>query len=162
MVKPEIKREIEELLFREAHLLDEHRFDEWLALFTNDVEYVIPLPEYVEGDVEPAGHPIIRDDKNMLALRVKKFQSGLLQAEVPMSMTTHFVTNVVVDEGRVSDELEVTSNLLIYQARKLKDESWWCGKRRDRLRRVGDNWRIARREVLLATTLLPRGITIFF
>ena len=47
MVSWEQKREIEELLYREAHLLDEHRFDEWLDLFTDDVEYVIPLREHV-------------------------------------------------------------------------------------------------------------------
>ncbi len=34
MLASDQKREIEEFLYREAHLLDEHRFDEWLALLT--------------------------------------------------------------------------------------------------------------------------------
>ena len=66
MVSWEEKKEIEEFLSREAHLLDEHRFDEWLELFTDDVEYLIPLREYVQGDVDPPGHPIAKDDKLML------------------------------------------------------------------------------------------------
>jgi hypothetical protein len=46
--------------------------------------------------------------------------------------------------------------------RKLRDEAWWAGRRRDLLRRVDGGWRIARREVLLDATVLPRGISIFF
>src|SRR5258706_9551874 len=46
MATSDEKREIEEFLYREAHLLDEHRLDEWLGLFTDDVRYLIPLREH--------------------------------------------------------------------------------------------------------------------
>ena len=158
----EQKREIEEFLSKEAHLLDEHRFDEWLALLTDDVEYIVPLREHVQGDVEPAGHPMIKDDKMMLTMRVRQHQTGLQPVEVPESMTAHLITNVVVEDGRAPDEFEVLSTFVVRQARKLRDEAWWAGRRRDRLRRVDGGWRIARREVLLDATVLPRGISIFF
>jgi 3-phenylpropionate/cinnamic acid dioxygenase small subunit len=32
-------REVEQFLYREARLLDERRFHEWLELFTDDVRY---------------------------------------------------------------------------------------------------------------------------
>src|SRR5258706_14453778 len=32
-------REIEQFFYREARLLDERRFEEWLSLFTDDVHY---------------------------------------------------------------------------------------------------------------------------
>jgi ethylbenzene dioxygenase beta subunit len=35
----ELIREVEQFLYREARLLDERRFHEWLALFTDDVRY---------------------------------------------------------------------------------------------------------------------------
>ncbi len=35
----EVIREVEQFLYREARLLDERRFDEWLELFTDDVRY---------------------------------------------------------------------------------------------------------------------------
>ena len=158
----EQKREIEEFLYREVHLLDEHRLEEWLDLFTDDAEYVVPLREHVQGDVEPAGHPIMKDDKLMLTARVRKHATGMSHVETPRSMTTHLVTNVLVEEGRSPGELEVVSNFLVRQARKLRDEAWWMGRRRDRLRRVDGRWKIARREVLLDATVLPRGISIFF
>ena len=35
----EIVREVEQFLYREARLLDDRRFHEWLELFTDDVHY---------------------------------------------------------------------------------------------------------------------------
>ena len=162
MVSWEETKEIEQFLHREAYFLDEHRFEEWLELFTDDVEYVIPLREHVQGDVAPPGHPIIQDDKTMLMARVRKHQTGLSHVETPRSMTCHLITNVLIEEGPGPDERLVMSNFVVRQARKLRDEAWWVGRRRDHLRRVEGSWRIARREVILDATLLPRGISIFF
>ncbi len=43
-------REAEQLLFREAWLLDQHRLDEWLDLFTEDATYWVPLER---GQLDP-------------------------------------------------------------------------------------------------------------
>ena len=158
----EEKKEIEEFLYREAYLLDEHRLDEWLELFTQDAEYLMPLREYVQGEVDPPGHPVIKDDKMMLTLRVRKHETGFSHVEIPKSMTCHLITNILVEDGRASDELEVSSSFVVRQARKLRDEAWWVGRRRDLFRREDGGWRIARREILLDATVLPRGISIFF
>lgn len=162
MLTWEQKQEVQEFLYREAHLLDEHRYDEWLELFTDDVEYLIPLREHTQGDVAPAGHPIMKDDKTMMAMRARKHETGLSHVEIPVSMTAHLITNIVIEDGENEDEIEVLSTFLVRQARKLRDEAWWAGRRRDRLRRVDGSWRIARREIMLDATVLPRGISIFF
>src|ERR1700722_6263613 len=101
------KAEVEEFLFREALLLDEYRFEEWLALFTDDTEYIVPLREQIQGEGAPAGHPIIRDDKLMLMARVMKDATGMSHVEIPRSMTTHLVSNVVIDAGPHAGELTV-------------------------------------------------------
>src|SRR2546430_2723828 len=136
VVSSELQREVEDFLYREAHMLDEHRLEDWLDLFTDDTEYLMPLREYVQGDVPPAGHPIMRDDKQMLTVRVRKDATGFSHAEIPVSMTCHLISNVVVVEGDNPDEVEVLSAFIVRQARKLRDETWWAGRRRDRLRRV--------------------------
>jgi 3-phenylpropionate/cinnamic acid dioxygenase small subunit len=158
----ELQREVEDFLYREAHMLDEHRLEDWLDLFTEDAQYLVPLREYVQGDVLPAGHPIIKDDKQMLTVRVRKDATGYSHTEIPVSMTCHLISNVVVEQDSDPDEVEVLSAFLVRQARKLRDEAWWAGRRRDRLRRVDGGWKIARREVHLDATVLPRGISIFF
>lgn len=158
----ELQKEIEDFLYREAHLLDEHRFDEWLDLFSDDARYLMPLREQVQGDVAPAGHPIIDDDKNMLKARVIVQSSGFCHAETPTSMTCHMISNVIVDAGPGDNEVTARSSFIVRQARKLRDEAWWAGRRTDLLRRGGDGWLIVRREVTLDSTVLPRVISIFF
>ncbi|WP_068119507.1 aromatic-ring-hydroxylating dioxygenase subunit beta [Nocardioides massiliensis] len=158
----QLKQEIEDFLFREAHILDEHRLHDWLDLFTEDAEYILPLREYVEGKVEPAGHPIIKDDKDMLRIRVAKDDTGYSHVEIPVSMTCHLISNVVVDASSDPDEVIALSAFTVRQARKLRDEAWWAGRREDVLRRVDGEWKIARRLVHLDNTVLPRGIAIFF
>src|SRR5205085_356998 len=39
MRSEDVLREVEQFLYREARLLDERRFNEWLDLFTDDVRY---------------------------------------------------------------------------------------------------------------------------
>ena len=46
-------------------------------------------------------------------------------------------SNVVVDDGPGQAEVTVQSNLVVRQARKLRDEAWWVGRRTDVLRRAG-------------------------
>ena len=42
-MQAEMIREVEQFLYREARLLDERRFHAWLALFTDDVRYWMPV-----------------------------------------------------------------------------------------------------------------------
>jgi 3-phenylpropionate/cinnamic acid dioxygenase small subunit len=161
MLSIEDRMAIEQLLSREAHLLDERRFKEWLDLLTDDIEYLMPLTEHVQGKVAPAGHPIIRDDKSTLMARVAKDDTGFSHVETPVSMTCHMIGNVLI-EDEVDGEVQVKSSFMVRQARKLRDEAWWVGRRDDRVRRVDGDWRICRRTIHLDATVLPRGISIFF
>ena len=47
------------------------------------------------------------------------------------------------------EDAEVRSAFVVHQARKLRDEAWWVGRRRDLMRRVDDQWRIAHRVITL-------------
>lgn len=162
MISVELHHRIEQMLFREALLLDTHDYHAWLDMFTDDVEYCMPLTEYVQGDAPPAGHPVIKDDKAKLMFRVAKDDSGYSHAESPKSLTCRVVTNVLVDELPDSDDLCVRSTFLVRQARKLRGESWWAGRRNDIMRKVGDDYKISRRGIELDIPILPRGISIFF
>jgi 3-phenylpropionate/cinnamic acid dioxygenase small subunit len=161
MLNSDDRSGIEQLLYREAHLLDERRFREWLDLLTDDIEYLMPLTEHVQGRVAPAGHPVIKDDKNTLLARVAKDETGWSHVETPTSMTCHMISNILIDEGP-EGRADVKSSFMVRQARKLRDEAWWVGRRHDQVRRVDDRWLIARRCIFLDATVLPRGISIFF
>lgn len=152
---------IYEFLQREAYLLDALKFREWLDLFTEDARYTIPLTEVTEGEVAPAGHPVVDDGKDMLMARILKNETGRSLAETPRSMTSHVVGSIAI--GDVSgDDVSVHSAFVVRQARKLRFDAWWAGRRDDTLRRTPNGWRIAKRTVYLHDRMLPRGISIFF
>jgi len=165
MASRDLQQEIEQFLYGEARLLDAGRFGEWLELFADDVRYFVPTREtrlagerIVSAEGELA---LMEDDKRSLGLRIKRFDTGLAHAETPRSRTRHFVMNLEIlrEDG---NELEVHSNVLVFQARMEKAESFFVGKREDVLRRSDGGWRIARRTVILDQILLPRAISIFF
>jgi len=48
-----LHQEIEEFLYREADLLDERRYEDWLALVAEDVRYWMPMRRNVKvGEAE--------------------------------------------------------------------------------------------------------------
>jgi 3-phenylpropionate/cinnamic acid dioxygenase small subunit len=165
MVTVELQHEIEQFLYGEARLLSEGRYREWLAQFTDDVKYWLPVRETKtdrdDGVANEDELAIFDDDKSFLSARVERFYSHLAHAERPPSRTRYFVTNVEIESLSGSD-LQVRCNLLVYQARLEKTECFFVGRREDLLRRVDDRWRIARRKIVLDQTLLPRTISILF
>ena len=163
-VSYDVQREIERFLFREARLLDEGHYDEWLALFADDVRYWVPTRETtssfetsVAGDHDLA---LFDDDKDFLRARIQRLHSGLAHAETPPSRTRRFISNIEIDQ-QADDEYDVGCNMLIYQTRLERTEIVFVGRREDRLRKSNGSWQIARRKIVLDQTLIPRTISIF-
>jgi 3-phenylpropionate/cinnamic acid dioxygenase small subunit len=167
VVAPDQQVEVERFLYFEAHLLDERRFYAWLDLFVDDATYTISVREVVQradegiAPVALAEPPLTVDSQTFLTTRVKRLETHLAHAEQPPSLTRHLITNVLIHEDR-DDELRVSSNFQVYQARIDISEHVFYGKREDVLRRVDGKLRIASRHVVLDTSLLPRTITVFF
>lgn len=151
--------EAEEFLFREAGLLDDRRFDEWLGLLTDDVHYWMPIRRTTQArevDLEftkPGGMAFFDDDKEILTMRVQRLSVGRAWAEDPPSRTRRLVTNIRID--RVDgDELTVLSNFQLYRTRLNSEEDSWIGRREDVLRRVDKTLMLARRHIYLEQTVI--------
>lgn len=134
----------EQFLFHEARLLDEQRLEEWLALFTDDATYWVPLEQ---GQKDPLGtSSIIYDDRTLLELRVKQARHPRAHARLPLARTVHQVSNIVVKEG-----LAVHSNLVLVEYRQEKQRVWGALVEH-RLRHAGDSYRIAHKRVDLVNS----------
>ena len=160
--------EVERFYYDEAALLDAHRYDEWLALFSDDANYFMPIRrtrmqrELDKEFTQPGEMAFFSDTKTLLAGRVAKLKSGRSWAEDPPSRTRHLITNVRIlrDNGR---ELEVESNFHVYRTRLNSEENSWIGSRHDVLRRVEGSFQIADRKIFLEqTVLLSRNLSNFF
>jgi 3-phenylpropionate/cinnamic acid dioxygenase small subunit len=160
--------EVERFYYDEAALLDAHRYEEWVALFTDDTHYFLPIRrtksrrELADEFTKPGEMAFFDDTKIVLEGRVKKLMTGRSWSEDPPSRTRRLITNVRVtgDEG---NELTVESNFHLYRTRLKSEEDSWIGSRHDTLRRSGDSFQIAKRWVYLEqTVLLSRNLSNFF
>lgn len=160
----DLQRDIERFLFREARLLDEGHYDDWLALFADDVRYWVPtrVTTSAAEDSVARDHDLalFDDDKSFLRARIQRLHSGLAHAETPPSRTRRFLSNIEI-ERQTEDEYDVACNILIYQTRLERTEIVFVGRREDRLRKNNGSWLIARRKIVLDQTLIPRTISIF-
>src|SRR5947208_1391806 len=113
-MREEVIREVEQFLYREARLLDQRRFHEWLDLFTDDVRYwmgarsnryprtskaisILSPNRYVEDDKTREDELSIFDEtKETLSGRVARLETGMAWAEDPPSRTRHLITNIEV------------------------------------------------------------------
>lgn len=171
------QHDVEQFLFAEAELLDQHRFKEWVELFTDDTHYWVPTRmtrtarerhREIAAEDESA---FIDDDKYYLRGRVRRYTSGLSWSEEPPSRTRRLITNIriqPVDPNHHNPgELDVVSNFYVYRSRLERHQDWFVGERHDRLRptdpaTTGYPYHIASRKVVLEqTTLLAPSISIF-
>ena len=169
-----LKDEIEDFLYREADLLDERRYDEWLALLADDVRYWMPMRRNVkvddrEREFTREGRDICWFDegRETLTRRVWQIQTGIHWAEEPVSRISHLISNVQLVEINPSAaepaEVSVRCRFLVYRNRVETETDILVGKREDLLRRAGDGWQIARRKILLdQNVLLSKNLTFFF
>ena len=161
--------DVQQFLFREARMLDERRFKEWVELFTDDVLYWAPILTNRTGrdaklEVQKFGESAhFEDGKVSLTNRVKRFDTGMAWAEVPPSRTRHLISNVEVERIDGSEDLQVRSSFLVYRSHLENDEEIYAGARTDVLRRKNGSWAIARREIHLDQgTILGKNLAIFF
>ena len=89
------RQDLEAFLFREARLADENRYDEWFALWTEDVRYWVPVNI---DDYDPDEHvSIIYDDRERLELRISRLKSGGAWAQEPQSRMRRLISNIEIE-----------------------------------------------------------------
>lgn len=146
---PEERHTLEDVtrfIYREARLQDEHRYDDWEALWTDDGVYWVPA-NGDDGDPEQV-MSIIYDNRSRIALRIRQFHTGKRFSQTPQSRLCRLVSNieVVEDDGR---ELSVRTNALIFE-NQTRGDVVWAARTEYRLRRVEGALRMARKKVSLA------------
>src|ERR1700691_2404948 len=105
----------EQFLLHEARLLDEGKFDDWLALFTLDAWYWVPSEPDQADPVETVS--LIYDDRRLLETRVRRLASPRMYSQEPRSRTSRMVSNVTVEESG-ANFCEVRSKFVMIEYRR--------------------------------------------
>ncbi len=144
---PVTRAEVEDLLFREAALLDEWRLEEWLGLLTDDATYYVPPNDHPEGDPKHTLF-ILADDVVRIRERVKRLMSPECHAEYPHSRTRRLITNVRI-VGTSDDLITVAANFVCYRYRRYERIREYVGSYRYILKRDASGLRIKERRVVI-------------
>lgn len=159
--------ELMQFYIREAWLLDERKFRDWLDLFTEDVLYFMPrrknvLRRELHREVTELGDlAIFEEDKTYLEMRAARLETGMAWAEDPPSRTRHLIGNLEA-APQANGEVLARTAFLVYRSHLETDHQLLSGSREDVLRPVGDTWKIAKRTILLdANVLLDKNLSVF-
>src|SRR5712691_8274068 len=139
------RHKVENFLYREARLMDQHAYDEWLALWTDDALYWVPCNE---DDIDPERHvSIVYENRARLEDRIARLKSGAAYAQDPKSRLSRVVSNIEIEEGN-DGEVIVYSTFNVTALRRRRMDIF-AGRTIHRLRPEGDSFKIAYKKVLL-------------
>ena len=133
-------------IYREARLQDEHQYEAWEALWTDDGIYWVPANG---GDIDPERDmSIIYDNRSRIALRVKQLMTGKHFTQTPQSRLRHLVSNIELMDQDAGGDIAVASNSLVFES-SLRDDTLWAARNEYRLRYVDGELRMAYKKVTL-------------
>jgi 3-phenylpropionate/cinnamic acid dioxygenase small subunit len=104
-----------QLLLHEARLLDDGKFDDWLALFTAEAWYWVPSEPDQADPVETVS--LIYDDRRLLETRVRRLASPRMYSQEPRSRTSRIVGNVTIEQAE-NDSCTVRSKFMMIEYRR--------------------------------------------
>jgi len=133
------QHEAEQFLYRQAALLDDKRWQEYIDLFADDGVYWMPAsPLQKTWDGVPS---IFAEDKNLMTVRMKRVLHPDAWSQRPLWGTNHLVSNVMVGKPSKKGELVVKSRFHMMELRR-DDVRHFAGAYVHNLVRVKDQYRI--------------------
>jgi ethylbenzene dioxygenase beta subunit len=125
---------IAQFLYREARLLDERRYDDWQALWTQDGMYWMPR---VHGQQSPYDHiSLFWEDRMLRDVRIRRLEHPRNWSQQPPTRSVRLVGGVQV-EG-----VDAGGNLVVHSAFQMTE---W--RYTHKLAADGDSWRIRMKRV---------------
>lgn len=158
---------VEQFYYKEARMLDERCFQQWMALVDESFEYSMPTRFVAQPDPKLADTEAYlsvdqeldrADDRNGNPIRNEGFLETFARtyrpyksnawADSPPPRTRRFISNVevtAVGEG----EYQAYSNFYMFYSHRGKDNHTYTGGRRDLIKEVDDDFKLFKREVII-------------
>ena len=115
-----LKDRLEQFLYYEAQLQDQHRYTEWEELWeAEDTLYWVPMWE----DPDPSqGVSYVYDNRARLASRIRQLNSGKRHAQMPRSHLSRVVSNISFEQ--TGDEIAATTRFILLENRRSETVLW--------------------------------------
>lgn len=141
-----IDREPFELfLIQEARLLDDRRFRDWMALFTDDGTYWVPAVPNQSSATNQAS--LFYDDRDLMKTRIDRLEHPYIHIQTPPSRTAHIVGSVVIEAADdAKGEYTVSSTVMMAEYRD-EHQRTFAGRQTHKLKRDGSTFKIVQKKV---------------
>lgn len=111
----DLQREVEQLLYLQAELLDAKHWQAWMDMFDEQGVYWMPvIPEQTEWEGSPS---IFAEDKLMMEIRKDRISHPNAWSQAPMWETSHLVSQVAI-ESVDANRIEVRSRFHMMELRR--------------------------------------------
>ncbi|WP_313515969.1 3-phenylpropionate/cinnamic acid dioxygenase subunit beta [Pseudomonas sp.] len=152
-------RAVEAFLLREARLLDDERWDDWLASLSEAIHYWMPgienrRREDRSGPYRLEHMAFFDDGLRDLQRRVARFKQPSAWAENPATRNVHLISNIEVYAGDDEGEFIAFSCFLNMRSRGLDESHQLVGRREDVLRQEADGLKLLKRKILIPNAML--------
>ena len=113
-------QDLVDFVYREARLIDEQRFDEWLALYAEDARYWMPL-EWRQTDPLLTGS-LMYEDKLLLGIRTERLAGRRTFSQKPKSRCHHLLQQPQIDSRDDAAGVYVTWTPMHYIETRLDEQ----------------------------------------
>jgi len=137
------REDLIDFVYDEARMLDEGRYDDWLALWLPDGHYWMPL-DYQQSDPIHVTS-LMYEDMFMLKLRVERLNGARTFSQKPKSRCHHVLQRPFVDE--MNGDRFVTTTSMHYVETRLDDQQLLACTARHEIALVDGQLRIANKRV---------------
>ena len=132
----------------EARRLDDRDYPAWVALFTDDCRYWVPVSPAQASPADGVAH--FHDDKQLLMARTHRLLNPRAFGAEPSPRTCHVVSGVRIDADDGAEIVATSAQIMLeYRDRGgfEADQRSFGGRVTHRLRRTADGLRIAEKRV---------------
>ena len=151
-MSPAQVQDVQAFVQAEARLLNQARYQDWLALFAKDGRYWVPLGGDAQSESD-THNALADEDRLLLTLRVERLLAGRAHSQQPASRSAHVLQLPQVDV--CNDHHAEVYTPFTYVESRGEQQIWLAGQWCHRLCREQGAWRIALKRV----NLLNAGAT---
>jgi len=138
-VSARAQHDAEQFLYRQAALLDDKQWQDWIDLFAADgIYWMPPDASYKTWDGQPA---IFAEDRNLMTVRMRRVLHPDAGSQRPLWGTNHVVSNVIVDKAARNGDLTVRSRFHMMELRR-DDVRHFAGQYTHHLKKAKGGYRI--------------------
>jgi 3-phenylpropionate/cinnamic acid dioxygenase small subunit len=154
-----------EMVQLDGILLDERRWDEWLALYTADCTFWLPMwrdENEMNDDPDSSLAHMFYQNRKGIEDRIVRIRSGKSPATTPLPRTVHLVSNTALYGTQKPDEIAIRTSWVCHVLfTRSRAQHAFFGRSEYRLVPREGGWKIKWKKVLLQNDDIPGLLDVY-